>query len=283
MIDIRQPNITAATEKDQLLQMRSYLYQLSQQLQWAFNSISSPGEQIQSTVYRNTASGGGNAIDAPKTFAALKGLIIKSADIVESYYEQINKRLTGIYVAQSDFGTYTEETANEINANSEGIEQLFSNNRTIQVTIDRLGTTADDLNGTVSGLEQNANHLAGTVDGISNRTAAISDAVDKLYAASVQTNAYIKTGLLYENPDGTAVYGLEIGQTNDVNGVNIFSKFARFSADRLSFYDRNDTEVAYISDYKLYITNAEITGSLTLANKFKIYYRGGLAFQWIGG
>ena len=42
-------------------------------------------------------------------------------------------------------------------------------------------------------------------------------------------------------------------------------------------------EVAYISDYKLYITNAEISGSLWLSGKFKIYYNGGLAFQWIGG
>lgn len=282
MIDIRQPNITAATEREQLLQMRSYLYQLSQQLQWAFSSISSPGEQMQSTVHRHTDSGG-NSIDAPKTFAALKGLIIKSADIVDAYYEQINKKLTGLYVAQSDFGVYAEETSNEINANSDGIEQLFSNNRTIQVTVDRLWTAADDLNGTVASLEQNAQNLAGTVDGISNRATEISNAVDKLYAASIQTNAYIKTGLLYENPDGTPVYGLEIGQSNNVNGQTVFSKFARFSADRLSFYDRNDTEVAYISDYKLYITNAEITGALALANKFKIYYNNGLAFQWIGG
>ena len=79
------------------------------------------------------------------------------------------------------------------------------------------------------------------------------------------------------------VYGLEFGQTNSVDGETVFDKFARFAADRLSFFDSNDVEVAYISDYKLYITNAEISGSLWLSGKFKIYYNGGLAFQWIGG
>ena len=44
--------------------------------------------------------------------------------------------------------------------------------------------------------------------------------------------------------------------------------------------------VAYWNDYthyKLYITNAEITGSLRIVDRFKIYYNNGLAFQWIGG
>jgi hypothetical protein len=89
--------------------------------------------------------------------------------------------------------------------------------------------------------------------------------------------------LLYETEEGVPVYGLEIGQTNSVDGATVFDKFARFAADRLSFFDSNDVEVAYISDYKLYITNAEISGSLWLSGKFKIYYNGGLAFQWIGG
>ena len=94
---------------------------------------------------------------------------------------------------------------------------------------------------------------------------------------------YAQRGFLYYKENGTPVYGLEIGQTNSVDGQNVFDKFARFASDRLSFFDSNDVEVAYISDYKLYITNAEITGSLWLSGKFKIYYNGGLAFQWIGG
>ena len=107
--------------------------------------------------------------------------------------------------------------------------------------------------------------------------------MEGLYDSALATNAYLKSGLLDSKSDGTAVYGLEIGQTNSIGGETVFDKFARFTADRLSFFDSNDVEVAYISDYKLYITNAEITGSLWLSGRFKICYNGGLAFQWIGG
>ena len=73
-------------------------------------------------------------------------------------------------------------------------------------------------------------------------------------------NAHIKPGILYYE-DGIPVYGLEIGQKNTIDGVEVFNKYARFTSNKLSFYDQNGTEVAYISDYKLYITNMEITGT----------------------
>jgi len=51
----------------------------------------------------------------------------------------------------------------------------------------------------------------------------------------------------------------------------------------VDYYFHNDMARPDMPDYKLYITNAEITGSLWLSGRFKIYYNGGLAFQWIGG
>lgn len=241
-IPIQTPNITAGNDRERLQQIQSYLYRMAQQLQWAFDTIqtgssSGSGQSMVQTKTTVVAT----AQDPISTFAGIKDLIIKSAEIVDAYYEEINSRLEGVYVAQSDFGTYTEETALEIRQNNTNINQLYTNIRTL------------------------------------------SDTVDELYNSTVGANAYLKSGLLYEDENGVPVYGLEIGQTNSVDGETVFDKFARFAADRLSFFDRNDVEVAYISDYKLYITNAEITGTLMIAGKFKIYYNGGLAFQWIGG
>lgn len=240
-VQIKTPNITAATDRERLQQIQSYLYQMAQQLQWAFDTIDTGGSTgtaagIMVPGQQTTAKS-----DPAATFSELKSLIIKSADIVNAYYETISKRLEGVYVAQSDFGTYAQETALEIQATAQGLQQLYTNMQ------------------------------------------EISDTVDSLYDSTISTNAYLKSGLLDEKPDGTPIYGLEIGQSNTVNGVAVFDKFARFSSDRLSFYDSSDVEVAYISDYKLHITNAEITGSLWLSGRFKIYYKGGLAFQWIGG
>lgn len=242
MIYIPRPNMAEAEPARQLMQIRSYLYQLSEQLEYAFQNIDKTGNSggvVQSSVQRT-----GN-VDNKKTpvetFSEIKSLIIKSADIVNAYSAEITRRLEGVYLGMSEFGTYVEKTSQQIRETSSDVTNLFSNLR------------------------------------------EISETVDGLYNAVLDSNAYIKTGLLYEERDGRPVYGLEIGQTNSVNGEPVFDKFARFSADRLSFFDSNDVEVAYISDYKLYITHAEITGSLRIVDRFKIFYANGLAFQWIGG
>ena len=240
-ITIQTPHITAGNDRERLMQIQSYLYQMAQPLQWAFSTIQTGKGNVSQQALQQAAKAAAKEADPAATFAGLKTLIIKSADIVNAYYEEINSRLEGIYVAESDFGTYTEETAQDIRQNATSISQLYTNIRTL------------------------------------------SDSVDELYNSTIGANAYLKSGLLYEDENGVPVYGLEIGQTNSVDGETVFDKFARFAADRLSFFDSNDVEVAYISDYKLYITNAEITGSLWLSGKFKIYYNGGLAFQWIGG
>lgn len=237
-VNIRLPNITAQSEREQLLQVKSYLYQLAQDLQWALGTLEgSTGNVVVSQPQRTVATA--VVIDEQKTFNAIKSLIIKSADIVDAYYETINKRLGGEYVATSDFGTYTEKTSQDIKANSSSITTLYSNLQTISSTLTEIG--------------------------------------DKL----IDVNAYIRSGLLYTDDNGIPIYGLEIGQRNDVNGVEVFNKYAQFTADRLSFFDSNAVEVAYISDYKLYITNAEINGILTLG-AFQINTTKGFRLKHVG-
>ena len=240
-VQIKTPNITAGSDRERLMQIQSYLYQMAHQLQWAFSTIEAGTGNVSQQTLQQAVKAAAKEVNPADTFAGLKNLIIKSADIVDAYYTEISKRLEGVYVAQSDFGTYTEETALEIRETNTSVNQLYTNIRTL------------------------------------------SNTVDELYNSTVSANAYLKSGLLGEKEDGTPVYGLEIGQTNSVEGQTVFDKFARFASDRLSFFDSNDTEVAYISDYKLCITNAEISGSLLLSGKFKLYFNGGLAFQWIGG
>lgn len=96
----------------------------------------------------------------------------------------------------------------------------------------------------------------------------------------VTVNANIKTGELYQE-NGAPVYGVEVGQTTEVNGKELFNKFARFTSSRLSFYDANGSEVAYISDYKLYITNAQILGNLYIGS-YILDTTNGIAFIWNG-
>jgi hypothetical protein len=237
--ELRYPTFNARTESEQ--QLKGYLHQLVDQLQFALNKMGASSATTVLLVPPSPQKKTGES-DALAAFTDIKALIIKSADIVNAYYQEISQRLEGVYVAESDFGTYAEYTEQLINQSSTAIEQLFTDTQAILTDIENLNFTLAEV------------------------------------------NAHIKSGLLYYDEDGIPVYGLEIGQRNSVGGEEVFNKFARFTADRLSFYDQNDTEVAYISDYQLYITNVRIKGSLQEGGyKDFVDANGGIITKWVGG
>lgn len=234
--DIQLPNISAQTDKGKLEQIRSYLYQLTEQLKWALNSIEVNSKEIQQSIQASSKESTDKG--AKTTFNSIKSLIISSAEIVDAYYEKLNERYAGEYVAKSDFGMYQETTSQEIEKTSTAIDSLYTNLQEIITDIEGLEHTL------------------------------------------IEVNAHIRSGLLFHDDNGVPIYGLEVGQLNIIDGVEVFNKYARFTSDRLSFYDKNDIEVAYISDYKLYITNAQITGTLTLG-RFVFDTSNGLAVKWV--
>lgn len=239
-IELRYPNITGQDGASQLAQVKSYLYQLVGQLQHAISELEGTTSNAVA-LSRKTSSYVDEATKPKASFDSIKSLIIKSADIVQAYYEEINKRFVGEYVAQSDFGVFSEQTEQAITENSTEIERLFTNIQEI-----------------------------------------VAD-IDNLEFKLVEVNARIRSGLLYED-EGVPVYGLEIGQKNIIDGKEVFNKYARFTSDRLSFYDQNDTEVAYISDYKLYIRNVEITGSYKIGGFVDtVMSNGDVVERWVGG
>ena len=340
-IELRLPNIKG-TDKEQLVQIRSYLYQLTEQLQWALNNVNtSATNYVVQQVPRSassplsTASTGGS-FDAEVAFDKLKPFIIKSADIVEAYYEEINSMLQGQYVAQSDFGTFIEQTQATITATSTYVDQKYND---VQVIISEIDTTVQVIDGdvktldtTVQTIDENTSTLDTNVGTINERVGdldaqvvtaneqigdlnstvtevngeidtlntknketdeeigklksdieGVNDNLDDIRASIIEANAYIRSGLLYYD-NSIPVFGLEIGQTNTVNGAEVFNKYARFTSDRLTFYDKNDTEVAYISDYKLYIRNVEITDTYKIGRFVDtVMSNGDVVTKWVGG
>lgn len=236
-VNIRFPNINATTEAGKLQQMQSYMHQLVEQLNWALNTVEAAqsGNASPAIVYRQSEDA--SSKEAEDTFNSIKALIIKSADIVKAYETTIFSDFNGKYFADSDFGTYIEDTDRKVKENSKGVTDVFTNVQTIE---SNLGALEDDV-----------------------RT----------------TNAYIKRGLLYYDEDGSAVYGIEVGQTNE-DGT--FLKYARFISDRLSFFDRNGDEVAYIGAGCLYVNGKTVfLGEIQLGG-YKTDTSDGLAFTWVG-
>lgn len=236
-LQLRLPHLSGGTAEQQLSQLKSYLYQMVEQLNWALDT-GLPQTAAAAAYVPSVPDTGSGSGDPVATFSSIKALIIKSADIVNAYSDEITRRLDGVYAAQSEFGAYQQDTALTLEANAKGIAQNY----------------------------ENLQKLTGALQ------------------AYVETNAYLRSGLLEEQDDGTPVYGLEVGQRDNVDGTEVFHKFARFTANRLEFYDggNQNTPVAYISDYKLFITNAQITGTLTLGG-FELDTTDGICFRWTGG
>ena len=225
MRTVRYPEITLADERGQLEQIRSYLFSLADELNFALDGVSA-----QNGTSQSAASGNRGKDTAEETFDKIKPLIIRSADIVSAYTDEITKRLSGSYVAETDFARYRERTEAIITETATAVTQSYK------------------------------------------KTEEILSAL----SAVMQTNAYIKSG---ELEDG--VFGVEIGQTDHLDGEKIYTRFARFTSDRLTFYDHNGSPVAYISDYVLHIEHADVRSTLKLGS-YLADTSDGVSFVWAG-
>lgn len=258
MIDIRLPNINASTESGQLQQIRTYLYQFAEQLNWALNTLeTNPGGGnvvVQTAAGSNVANTEG--AKAQETFNSIKNLIIKSADIVEAYYEEIDNliSLNGKYAAQADFGEggvakYIENTNMSISATSQYVDQKFQRTETID----------------------GAEVVTGEY-----KLADIDKRIRKQEGSIRYGN--VKTTL---TEDGNTI-GIEVGEIDTVNDVAT-SRFATFSAAGIELYDgtTNTPPVAIISKWMITITNAKFTGNVWLG-KYRVDTSNGVAFKWEG-
>lgn len=248
MINLPNPPVLSSDPSSQVVQLRTYLIQMSEQLNVALNTLDS-AVKINQTVSQND---GGSAVtkdEAASQFVTLRSLIIKTADVISSEMESFKLEMDGKYVAISDFGEYQKDTKSAIEGNSEGITQNYSE-------IQSITNNLNDSNSTFS-------------------------------KYIMDTKAFIRTGSLYEDSDGRNVYGVAVGQWNEdtADGTpegDTSHYLATFTSKKLSFW-KDGSELAYLSNDKLYIQNAEILNSLTIDGKWEVTANGGFTVKWIGG
>lgn len=340
--DFRLPFITASDTAGQIAQIRSFLHQTIEQLNFALKNVDEQIVEQKNMATRQFVSGETDKAQASKnTFDSVKALIINSAEIVEAYYEEFNRRFSSNYVAQSEFGTYKAQVTNDIKASADGLQLVINNvqsvlsgdintldnkvdNNMTQVTGDintldgKVDTNMTQVTGDISALSQNVEQNIGNVqevfDGkisdnlatLNNYQSQITDDINALAAKTsqdldsaqtilgerisdnlaeiIRTKGVIKLGLL-ETVGGEGIYGMEVGSytvDEETGEQTMTARYARFTSDRLAFYGASQTEpVAYISNNKLFITNAEITGTLILGG-YRIDTNDGLIFRWVG-
>lgn len=240
------PPITSETSIDKL---RSYLMQMTDQLEYALNNLET--SNFTETSRKEIASTSTEIAQQTTDSSAevLKAFIQKTAEVIEQQMDSMEQTLHGEYTAlSSQFGTYREETDNRIEANANAITQNYTNVQTM------IGETNDNL--------------ADTNAVVSGQGAILSDTTDW----KTITEAYIKTGLLYY--EGlTPIYGIAIGQItideNDPEKVMTREGFyATYTGSDIIFY-KGTTEVARYSDIEAIVnqlnTNKIVMGDFTIS------------------
>jgi hypothetical protein len=165
-------------------------------------------------------------------------------------------------------------------------------------TVDGLVVTNKSLDGKVSGLQLSVDAYKTYVEEtfVSGKTfGAYKSAVEQTSRGVTQrfesveedmreVSAHVNSGLLDEDEAGNPVYGIEVGQRTKVDGKEVFNKYARFTSDKLSFYDSNGVEVAYVSDNTLFITHSKVTESAMLGGFADTVLKdGSVVTKWLGG
>lgn len=254
MTDIRYPNITGTTEAAQLQQIKSYLRQLVDQLNMTLKDANGGAVMGYNSAMRGAVQNEvGEKTDPIADFNAIKALIIKSADIITAYYEEINDllHLSGEFVAESAFGTYKEETSAIVNASNERIQSLVTKTEEIDSDVDMLRASQSELEQTADGISMRVTQAVGVVDDLSGRVTSAEAAI-KVNADNID---------LKVSKDGV------ISSINaSAEGVAIAaSKLAKITADKINLEGYTTINGGFSVDKsgKMSATGATIKGHIT--------------------
>lgn len=210
-VEFRLPKINAPTVEGRMAQTQSYLYQMVEQLNWALNTIESGGSSGSSQIVLPEAKSGKlSEKEAQNTFNSIKSLIIKSADVVEAYYDVTKERFDGEYLAKSDFGDYKEETERERTESAKVTEDRFNSHQDLFDDVNKklseidvsawiksgdLGT--DDNGAPIYGIEVGQRSTVEGVETFNKYSRFTADGVYFYLPGSDKAIAYLADGKLY--------------------------------------------------------------------------------------
>ena len=250
-IHFTQPPVATGSEREQLEKLQRYLVRMAKDLNLALGSV-------ESGTYVREGGAGGKAADPAVQKALeqqaeqLRSLIVKTADEVHAEYEELTESLASNYIAKSEWGTYEEIIRQEIVSTSEGIVRSFDYDS-------RIESLQKDAAGFDAFRTQSEGTIRQGIVGYNGASPVIGIAIGQ----------NLKVTQEQVTVDGVAYDVLEEGQAMGV-----------YTATGLEFW-QNGRKVAYLSNNRLVITDAEISGSL-ITGKWEISTARGFTLRWVG-
>lgn len=107
--NIRYPNITATNEREQIAQIRSYLHQLVDQLNYELPNL-------------NTGNGSAQTVSVQGgelSYYELRSLIVQEAQEVERLFDQLSKRLEDEYIKDTELNDAIDQALEQAKESGE--------------------------------------------------------------------------------------------------------------------------------------------------------------------
>ncbi|MBR5948213.1 MAG: hypothetical protein IKZ82_06140 [Clostridia bacterium] len=260
-IHIRYPSISLGSADEQLRDIRSYLYQLTDALNACDTSALAVLDEISAAI---NAGENAEAVSLSEEglrlqeYSSLRSLIIKTADYAIANSESISLSMRGNYVAVSDFGRYFEEATVDIEGTPWGITQLYSYSAGIDA--ENMDYRTEQENYIKSGLLY-YNESSQPVYGVGVGTIYGNFSVYGLTTDTVINNAktyYTKSGNVY-TPVEEPVQSELSTYYERVMSRQSGQMYSTFTADEMAFWS-GSTKLAYMNTSSINFPNANITG-----------------------
>lgn len=212
------PVITGDTTEAQLKSLQSWLFQFSEQLQYTLNNLDDSNfSEVGIKSISNAQENSKTSQSVREEFNALKSLIIKTANTVDSYYEEITETLELDYLAVADFGTYSENANAEIVKNALGVTQYYER-------VEEVATNAEATDTSFNNYKR-------------------------------ETQAYIRTGYIEQLDMYGVAIGEERKEQVDEIEATTFNTFATLTSGELAFWD-NGVKLGYYKGDSWFVNGA---------------------------
>ena len=228
IINLTPPSATGG-QAEQVRNLYSYLYQLTDRLNAAFVALDVGGSNASVASASAAGASGGMSADQARQYNELKALIIKTGTVTKEYADKLVASLNSVYIAQSEWGTYEEQIHQDIEATASGIVESYN----FQSQIDAL----DDYR-----IEASGYILRGIIGYDENNVPIFGIAIGQ----DLKTTEVTIDGVTYKQVDMT-------------------KNLATYTADGITFW-LNGVAVARLNQQELSITRAVITDKITLGD-----------------
>lgn len=228
IINLTPPSATGG-QAEQVRNLYSYLYQLTDHLNAAFVALDAGGSDASGASVSAAGVSGGMSADQARQYNELKALIIKTGTVTKEYADKLVASLDSVYIAQSEWGTYEEQIHQDIEATASGIVESYN----FQSQIDAL----DDYR-----IEASGYILRGIIGYDEKNVPIFGIAIGQ----DLKTTEVTIDGVTYKQVDMTR-------------------NLATYTADGITFW-LNGVAVARLNQQELSVTRAVITEKITLGD-----------------